>query len=332
MINTFNYGETLRKWIRIFYTDAEACVLNNGWTTQIFKLTKGARQGCPLSPYLFIICAEILACMIRQNTEIEGIYINGYNYLINQYTDDTNIFIKYEENSLRQVLNTFKLFQLISGLKVNLDKTEIVPLGPIRKHYTVLMEEEPMKWTTEPIKCLGITVSTDKEELINLNYKPVIFKIEHLIKFWNKQYMTLFGKVVIINAVLISQLVYIMSVLPTPPLEIFKQVDKRLYTFLWSNKTERVKRTILKNSKNVGGLGMPDITIKNTALKISWVKRMQNAKHLEIFVYRTTWIQNQDIWKCNINQNDIKILFKTTPNAFVKDIIQAWAKYAFTTP
>ena len=115
--------------------------------------------------------------MIRQNTEIEGIYINGYKYLINQYADDTNIFIKYEENSLRQVLNTFKLFQLISGLKVNLDKTEIVPLGPIRKHYTVLLEEEPMKWTTEPIKCLGITVSTDKEELINLNYKPVIFKI-----------------------------------------------------------------------------------------------------------------------------------------------------------
>ena len=108
-LNKFNYGETLRKWIRIFYTDAEACVLNNGWTTQIFKLTKGARQGCPLSPYLFIICAEILACMIRQNTEIEGIYINGYKYLINQYADDTNIFIKYEENSLRQVLNTFKL-------------------------------------------------------------------------------------------------------------------------------------------------------------------------------------------------------------------------------
>ena len=99
-------------------------------------------------------------------------------YIINQYVDDTNIFIKYEENSLRQVLNTFKLFQLISGLKVNLDKTEIVPLGLIRKHYTVLMEEEPMKWTTEPIRCLGITVGTDKEELINLNYnKPVILKI-----------------------------------------------------------------------------------------------------------------------------------------------------------
>ena len=59
---------------------------------------------------------------------------------------------------------------------------------------------------------------------------------------------------------------------------------------------------------------------------------MQNAKHLEIFVYRTTWIQNQDIWKCNINQTDIKILFKTTPNAFVKDIIQAWAKYAYHNP
>ena len=47
------------------------------------------------------------------------------------------------------MLDTFKIFQLISALKVNLDKTEIVPLGPILKHYTVLTEEEPMQWTRE---------------------------------------------------------------------------------------------------------------------------------------------------------------------------------------
>ena len=102
---------------------------------------------------------------------------------------------------------------------------------------------------------------------------------------------------------------------------------------MWSYKTEWVKRTILKNSKNLSDLG--NARHNYTALKINWVNIMQNANHLEIFVYGTTctWIKtNQDIWKCNINQNDIKILFKTTPNAFVKDIIQAWAKYSYYNP
>ena len=64
--------------------------------------------------------------MIRQNIEIEGIDINGQTYVISQYADDTNIFIRYSEESLKQVVHKFKLFQTISGLNVNLDKTEVV--------------------------------------------------------------------------------------------------------------------------------------------------------------------------------------------------------------
>ena len=85
----------------------EYCVLNNGWTTQLFKLSKGARQGRPLSPYICIICAEYLTCLIRQNQEIEGLNINGNYCLISQYADDTNIFIKYPEDNLLKIINSF---------------------------------------------------------------------------------------------------------------------------------------------------------------------------------------------------------------------------------
>ena len=101
-LKAFNFGDSLMQWIKTLYTDVECCVLNNGWTTHMFKLSKGARQGCPLSPYVFIICAELLACMIRQNDEIEGIIINDNKYLINQYADDTNIFIKYSEGKCKK--------------------------------------------------------------------------------------------------------------------------------------------------------------------------------------------------------------------------------------
>ena len=52
------------------YTDIVSCVTNNGFHSDYFKLSKGVRQGCPLSPYLFLICAEFQTEDVRQNNKI----------------------------------------------------------------------------------------------------------------------------------------------------------------------------------------------------------------------------------------------------------------------
>ena len=72
-LRKFNFGDSLRKWIEIFYMDIESRALNNGFATDWFKPSRGVRQGCPLSPYLFILTAEILSHKIRQNLIIKGI-------------------------------------------------------------------------------------------------------------------------------------------------------------------------------------------------------------------------------------------------------------------
>ena len=63
--NEYNFGPYITTWVEILYNNKESSVINNGYISGAFPETWGVRQGCPLSPYLFILCAEIMATVVR---------------------------------------------------------------------------------------------------------------------------------------------------------------------------------------------------------------------------------------------------------------------------
>lgn len=91
-LKKFNFGDSFIKWIHTFQTNSSACVINNGYSSNYIKLKRGVRQGCPLSPYLFIIAVEILAQKINSNNIIKGQHILNNEVKIMQYADDTTIY------------------------------------------------------------------------------------------------------------------------------------------------------------------------------------------------------------------------------------------------
>lgn len=88
VLKAYGFGDGICRWIETFYKDIKSTVIVNGQITQWFKIERGCRQGDPISPYLFILCVEILGIMIREEKAIKGIEINGTEHKILQFADD----------------------------------------------------------------------------------------------------------------------------------------------------------------------------------------------------------------------------------------------------
>ncbi len=91
----FNFGDDFIKWVNLLYSDAKACVGNNGYFSEYFQIGRGVRQGCPLSPYLFIIAIEILSNAIRNEETIKGVKIYNETIKNTMFADDATFFNRW---------------------------------------------------------------------------------------------------------------------------------------------------------------------------------------------------------------------------------------------
>ena len=70
-LEIFGFGQSLVRWVETFYSNVSSCIINNGSFSANFELSRGVRQGDPLSPYLFVIAIETLAAAIQTSTNIK---------------------------------------------------------------------------------------------------------------------------------------------------------------------------------------------------------------------------------------------------------------------
>ena len=85
VLNFFGFGQNLINWIKIMNTDIKASVVQSGFLSEQINIQRGCRQGDPVAPYIFLLCAEILSLLVKQNTDIKGIVINRVEHKISQY-------------------------------------------------------------------------------------------------------------------------------------------------------------------------------------------------------------------------------------------------------
>ena len=258
VLKKFNFGDNLIKWISTIYQNRESRISNNGNTTDSILMERGVFQGCPLSPYLFILCIEPLAATIRQNENIKGLKVGGTYKKISLFADNATVFTKGNDQSFEEIFRILRLFGRISGCRINMAKTEAVWLGSKKQCRNKPFTQQGIKWKADRcFKSLGINFCIDTYKMFNLNYEPRLEKLKNTATIWSKRKLTLLGKVTIIKTFMLSQLMFLSTTLPVSvPGSFFRKVDSILYNFLWDGRPDKVRRDTIIGDYSEGGIKM----------------------------------------------------------------------------
>ena len=262
------FGSSFCHWIRLLYTNVKSAVQVNGFLSGFFPVFRGVRQGCPLSPLLYVLVAETLACSIRADTSLNGLYLPAsmLQMKISQYADDTSVVV-VDDYSIDRLFCLFKNYSNASGAKLNVSKCHGLWLGPWRNG---LDSAVAVNWTTVSIKALGTILGPSiKPE----RWETPLAKITHTISSWSSRLLSLTGKVTVLNNLVLSQLWYLLTVFVLPT-SIVNQINRLLGSFIRDNKTPLVARSTLELRRHQGGFGLYNVQLKMAALHAIWVRRM----------------------------------------------------------
>lgn len=321
VLKFLNFGPSICRWIETFYNNITSSVIQCGHMSESFSIGRGCRQGDPLSPYIFIICAEFLAIKIRQNSKIKGIKINSTEFKISQYADDTSIFLDGSSDALNCTLIELDKFANVSGLKINFDKTQVVWIGSKKYSTSAIKTKWKLSWGSKKFKILGIIFNVDLNQMIKENYTTKIQQLENLANIWSKRSMTPLGKITVIKTFMISIFNHLFIALPNPNQAVINYINNILYSFLWNKKPSKIKKTVITKQYCEGGLKMVNVNAFIEALKLTWIRRLLLSDCKWQFFIKSE-IKIETLAACKTKY--IEKLINNVQNTFWKDVLQSF--------
>ena len=246
-LELFNFGNIFIEMIKLCQYNSTSKVEQNGYLSSPITLERGCRQGDPLSPYIFVICAEILSHVFREMDVIRGIRMHGEESKVSQYTDDTTLLVREDihDQTITNIIRVLNWFKDISGLDINKEKTKVVKLGALRGSNIKWQGKFGFYWSNK-FEILGIHYDmTNLNAITDLNIRRKLGEIQQLIRIWSSRNLTPYGKVTIIKSLLIPKITHMLLSLPSPSLSCFKEINNVISKFLWCGKPPKWKKEIL---------------------------------------------------------------------------------------
>ena len=253
-LHFFGFGYSFIKWVNVILNDVFSCINHCGNISERFQVGRSCRQGDPISPYLFIICVEILALRIRNDPTVGGFKLGNFVQKLDFYADDLTAYLDGSESSLINIIKILDNFRDISGLKINLSKCKAVWIGKNRFLNIKMCEEYKLIWTNK-FRLLGVDLDSDLAHM-DTNFRIKLEEIEKLFKSWLFRHLTPFGRITIIKSMALSKLSHLVLVCPHLGTENLAKLKNMIFKFLWNNKPDRMKREQVMLPVQKGGLNL----------------------------------------------------------------------------
>lgn len=225
----------------MLYRGITSSVLLYPYVSKNFPVSRGVRQGCPLSALICLITAQLLYLHISNNRDITGLSIFNREIKITQLADDTVLFLK-DKTQVPKALQITQKFSDASGLKLNILKSEILCLYDTDEGSC---SNVPIK---NCVKYLGIHIFKDNTQRQSLHFLPKLQKTKLIFNMWLQRDLSIYGRVLLMKADGISRFVY-----PTMSLYVVdqycKDINNTFVKFVWKNGNHYLKKEVIQEKK-----------------------------------------------------------------------------------
>jgi len=303
LLTHLGFGIDFIRWIMSCISTVSFSVLINGAASPFFHAERGLRQGCPLSPLLFLLVAEGLSRAIieaKRTGRFSGILIGeqlAITHLL--FVDDVLIFCSGDRRDTRVLKEILNLFSKATGMDINVDKSSITTNHLRPEEELEILENFPFKISDldSGLKYLGFSLKANL--YLKKDWKWLVGKVEKRLQVWSHRWLSRAGRLVLVKAVLEAIPVYWMSLswIPKGTLELIRRI---FFRFLWSGMKEcqvtpwvNWKRIAIP--KGLGGWGLKNIFLFAHALAAKGGWRLIKTTSLWTRVIKQKYLPNESM-------------------------------------
>jgi hypothetical protein len=261
-------------------SSSRSAILLNGIPGPWIDCKRGLRQGDPLSPYLFLLVADVLQWLIRRDPLLRHPLIDEEPCPVLQYADDTLIIMRADCGAAGRLMVLLDDFAAATGFTINFHKSTVVPLFVPALDLAAITEALGCKVEGFPQVYLGLPLTAEKLKLEH--FSPLIARVDKYLSGWAALLFSAGGRIILLNAVLDALPTFAMGAiqLPTPLLQAIEGLWR---VFLWNIRDRPsgakclVAWDTVCRSKEEGGLGIKCLAVKNECLQVKLLHRLHCA-------------------------------------------------------
>jgi hypothetical protein len=323
VLKFFGFGNVMTSMVMTLLKDRKARIILDGGYSEDIIIGRGTPQGDRSSPYVFILCIEILLMKINLmdgcGVDDSGLYtgianVNAEKPTSETYADDLTLIFKMENKNVSSILEMLRTFGQVSGLKINIDKTQLMVVGS--DIWTTGTQVHGIE-IVDKVSILGIKID---RKLVKLgeNWEAAILKMQRLSGYWKSFSLSVTGRVMVAKTYIMSQCIYLMGSLPLGE-EMGNRTNEVLLEFVRGSDRLIERRRQLLCSR-LGGYGLLNANVMNLCMKATWIERWKRELPKLDYMAAIMWNgENEyDTWRLNTEG------VRGTGMLLMEDIFSAW--------